>query len=408
MGVRYLVTDRLRPEFAVSPILEAMMEQDDLREQIGITDLGGDRRVCLRQVSGEVGVYALVPKCRYLDFCVGLTSGDSPAEADSTLICLVVRGSAGGEARFCRHVEPAEYAGRWYDLRLDVSDIGGSYAGISFAVEPSGEGGRTAVSWGRFELVKHDCAVLPVDGGYRVLTGRHGGALALTLRTGAGQFPVRLEHSRTDWQQQVRWIEEPASGSPEYVVWNLDGEGGQDPVVLSEVDFEIMDAKVIHTTNRYASSLVPVHDGDLCIYENQAALPRGLCVDRALFPELEGEGEAAGTLGTAKSIHRLPSHICGLASIESYEPEAVALRVDVDRDCLLLFQDNWYPGWGAKVDGRARPLLETDLGVRAVAVESGEHRVVLEYSPWTLRVGVAISVLGILLGIAYGKKVKES
>ena len=66
---------------------------------------------------------------------------------------------------------------------------------------------------------------------------------------------------------------------------------------------------------------------------------------------------------------------------------------------LLIFSEVHYPGWEATVDGERTELLRANYALRAVCVPSGEHRVVLRYTPSVLRTGALITGLT-MLGIA--------
>jgi uncharacterized membrane protein YfhO len=87
-----------------------------------------------------------------------------------------------------------------------------------------------------------------------------------------------------------------------------------------------------------------------------------------------------------------------------YEPERVVLDVSAEKDCILILQDTDYPGWTAHVDGRRRPIEGTDLGVRALTLEAGRHTVEMEYKPSSLRYGLILSCLGLVMTVAYATR----
>jgi len=175
-------------------------------------------------------------------------------------------------------------------------------------------------------------------------------------------------------------------------------------VVLAGKGVELVEAKLIHTASGVPVGLSPFYDGDMFIYENQAALPRGICVRQSLFGGLAPAAEPPGPLGIGKSVAGLASHISGRASVRLYDAGTVVLDVSAQEDCLLLLQDTWYPGWRATVDGVETPILPTDLGIRAVHLKQGKHEVVMEYRPGSFKLGLGLSLLGILLGVLYGAK----
>ncbi|HET7291166.1 MAG TPA: YfhO family protein [Vicinamibacteria bacterium] len=63
----------------------------------------------------------------------------------------------------------------------------------------------------------------------------------------------------------------------------------------------------------------------------------------------------------------------------------------------LVVRDSHAPGWRAFVDGSAAPLLRANGRHRAVPVPAGRHVVRFEYHPPGLRLGAAVSTLGLVL-----------
>jgi hypothetical protein len=156
----------------------------------------------------------------------------------------------------------------------------------------------------------------------------------------------------------------------------------------------------------YAAGFRPLYEGDLYVYDNPDALPKGICVERSLlFP---GGGSSEGLeIELTGHLEDLHSNLCGQAEFERYEPELVELLVQAESDCIFLFQDTYYPGWKAHVDGAPAEILPTDLGIRALELERGTHRVLMRFSPRSLHIGLILSIAGVILSIAYGLKTKN-
>lgn len=185
------------------------------------------------------------------------------------------------------------------------------------------------------------------------------------------------------------------------------GAFGEQTLVRTGEEIELVGARVLDTAGNAPVSLSPFYDGDMFIYENQAALPRGICVARSLFGGFDRSGGDPGMLEIAKSVTGLASHISGRTSVRFRGAGLVEADVSAEEASVLLLQDTWYPGWRATVDGVETPLLQTDLGIRALPVEQGEHEVIMEYEPGSFRLGLGLSLLGILLGVLYGAKTKR-
>ena len=147
-----------------------------------------------------------------------------------------------------------------------------------------------------------------------------------------------------------------------------------------------------------------IYEEDMIVYENEYALPKGFCVPAGRVSPSGRRGREA--VGVKEYMQDAANPTCGSVSIVSYEPEKVELRVSAAADCFLVFQDTYYPGWRARVDGADTRVLRTDLGFRSVAVTEGEHEVIMEFRPKSLNMGLILTGAGIALSILYGIKAK--
>jgi hypothetical protein len=402
MCVRYLVTDRPYPELTDSPIMRAMVDDRELRSRLGIVDVGGDRRFSLLLAPGEAcSLKVTVPECEYLGFSLGL-QGDAAGLGGALPGAVVVVGGRGGDVAL-RTGPLAE--GRWHDQRLDISESTGGPVQLIFRVPGAAPDPGLVVAWSRFEFVKRDCEVTEKAGGYQVDAGEADGALALTVASSDPLGRLRVGIAGPSDAHVPRFVGFVRPGGPGYVLVGA-GNYGKKTEVLSEEDFELLRARVIHTDGS-PLGLSPVYDGDILVYENCSAMPKGMCVDGSLFSGVGKTDPETGVLEIGELFDRLASHVCGRTSILSYEAQRVVAEISADKDCILLLQDTWYPGWRAWLDGVRAPIYRTDLGIRAVPVDQGDHELVMEYAPGSFRLGLILSVVGILLGVAYGAKAKR-
>jgi len=88
------------------------------------------------------------------------------------------------------------------------------------------------------------------------------------------------------------------------------------------------------------------------------------------------------------------------AQIKTYEADRIRLRTSTGASGLLVLSEAYFPAWKAYVDGRPVPLYVADHVLRAVPVPAGAHTVELRYESWSLRVGMAISLISYLALIA--------
>jgi hypothetical protein len=86
-----------------------------------------------------------------------------------------------------------------------------------------------------------------------------------------------------------------------------------------------------------------------------------------------------------------------------YGSDFNSLTVDLwsQREALLVVTDAWYPGWRATVNGRAAPIAEVNGFQRGIRVPAGNSSVVMRYEPWTIRVGIIVSLAALIAVIAW-------
>ena len=110
--------------------------------------------------------------------------------------------------------------------------------------------------------------------------------------------------------------------------------------------------------------------------------------DRAT-PVIEGAPPASG-----------PPSAPGKATFVVDGQREVTIAVDAARPAQLILGDTWYPGWKARVDGRAATIRPANAAFRAVAVPAGRHTVKFSYESAAVRFGAIISAVAALILIA--------
>jgi hypothetical protein len=80
----------------------------------------------------------------------------------------------------------------------------------------------------------------------------------------------------------------------------------------------------------------------------------------------------------------------------------VSVRVRARRPGLLVLHDTYFPGWRAYVDRDETRIHPANGAFRAVRVPAGEHTVRFAYEPTSVRVGLLLSGLGVLLALGGG------
>ena len=153
-------------------------------------------------------------------------------------------------------------------------------------------------------------------------------------------------------------------------------------------------------------------DGQIRVLEDTEAFPRTFLVPRArLAPSLgtalnemvhrpfhpDQEVILADDSNTETSVGALDRGGGGQATVTRYAADSVTIRTSAWADAWLVLSDTYYPGWVASVDGQPTPVLRGDVLFRVVAVPAGDHDVQFRFEPRSVRLGLAISVVSLLL-----------
>jgi Bacterial membrane protein YfhO len=152
--------------------------------------------------------------------------------------------------------------------------------------------------------------------------------------------------------------------------------------------------------------------GDVVLYENPQAFPRTFYVPRAVT-EADPVRRLAMIAGGQPDLHRTvilsappaagavggPPGATGEVRIESDRAERVQLGVRAEAPGFVVLTDQDYPGWSVTVNGEPAPVLPANHAFRAVPVPAGESTVVWTYRPWSVWIGIGIS-LATLIGVA--------
>jgi hypothetical protein len=152
-----------------------------------------------------------------------------------------------------------------------------------------------------------------------------------------------------------------------------------------------------------------IHRGEISIYRLRPTAPRALILrevevlpdDRELLsrvrsgrfdarelllleqppaPLPEGEGDASGRAEDSLRI-------------TEYQPDRVTLEASLEAPGFLLLLDTHFPGWKAYVGDRRAQIYRADYNFRAVALPAGPSRVVFEYRPASVAVGLSLSLM---------------
>lgn len=94
----------------------------------------------------------------------------------------------------------------------------------------------------------------------------------------------------------------------------------------------------------------------------------------------------------------------GACRIERFAAEEVAVRCAALGEALLVLAEGHGKGWSVTVDDRPAPLLRTNLVMRGVYLQRGDHRIVFRYRTPGLLAGLLLFVLGLLTAILLARR----
>jgi Bacterial membrane protein YfhO len=84
-------------------------------------------------------------------------------------------------------------------------------------------------------------------------------------------------------------------------------------------------------------------------------------------------------------------------SILEYTPNRVRYQVDAPALTLLVFNEIYFPGWKATIDGAEAPVLPFAVGLRSLNVTRGKHQIELRFRPPVFFVALGVSLLSFLI-----------
>jgi hypothetical protein len=98
--------------------------------------------------------------------------------------------------------------------------------------------------------------------------------------------------------------------------------------------------------------------------------------------------------------HAAPPGFSGDARVLEMRPDRLVVETEANASSHLVFVDAYDPGWHATLDGSPAPVLRANLAFRAVSVPAGRHRVEMRYLPRSVEIGLGLSALSVVLGLA--------
>jgi len=146
----------------------------------------------------------------------------------------------------------------------------------------------------------------------------------------------------------------------------------------------------------------PEH-AEVHLHRARAPLPRAFLVPRVVGLEEASALIAAGrfdplALASAAPLEPLanPYTQGAVESLELDGNNRVRVRARLDGDGFLVLTEQHFPGWRATVNGSEQAIAYADGIFRGLYLGAGEHEIVFEYAPRSLRIGLALAAVAAL------------
>jgi hypothetical protein len=152
-----------------------------------------------------------------------------------------------------------------------------------------------------------------------------------------------------------------------------------------------------------------VFDAAVRVYRNRLALPRAFAVwDYRVVPRMgdalsairdPGFEPARAVILDRDPVPRPEASPGRDATIRVsvYHATEVEVQAAMPAAGLVVLSDVYYPGWAATVDGAPAAILRANAAMRAVSVPRGGHVVRFVFTPASLRWGLAISAVTLVV-----------
>ncbi|MFN2200757.1 MAG: YfhO family protein [Caldilineaceae bacterium] len=219
-----------------------------------------------------------------------------------------------------------------------------------------------------------------------------------------------LDPSSLAGQERVTFYFAPESGAPghRYEVAFL-AAGGGDTATRLCMDDDGRPSLAVGGLDWYE---VPA--GEFYIYERAAPMPRAYVAYSAT--PVAGDIEAVYKLldesfdvrnGVVINASEAPVLQMGQpandhptaspADVTEDTPDRLVVHARAEQPGVLVLSERYHDGWRASIDGVRADVFPVNFVYRGVALEPGEHEVVFEFQPRSLRIGLGISASALVM-----------
>ena len=152
--------------------------------------------------------------------------------------------------------------------------------------------------------------------------------------------------------------------------------------------------------------IMPLQGGQTVPLQNPYAYGNAWFVDKVVYANNANEEiDQVGKLNLrheavadAKFKEQLgqsvPQDDTSIVKMTQYKPNNLTYEVKSSKGGVIVFSEIYYPGWKATVDGQPVELGRVNYVLRALNVKPGNHKVVLDFHPTSLKTTEAIAYVG--------------
>jgi hypothetical protein len=147
----------------------------------------------------------------------------------------------------------------------------------------------------------------------------------------------------------------------------------------------------------------------LTILENKNATPVVyLSSQAAVIPDATKALEHVRSIQFAPNVYTVLEEDPGLIqnveasmTVSEKKSSTMTATVRTSGDTLLVFAENYYPGWRATIDGKRTKIFRANYTFQAVRVPAGTHVVKFSFEVVYFRLAIAFTVIGLLIWLKF-------
>jgi hypothetical protein len=158
----------------------------------------------------------------------------------------------------------------------------------------------------------------------------------------------------------------------------------------------------------YGADWSQVYQGEVYIFERLAPVPRARVVyaaehipdDAQTVTRLLDDSFDLRNVAIVANPVELPAKAdipASRAEIVTYQDTRIVVKASAVQRGLLILGDQFHPGWQAYLDGQPVTIMRVNHVLRGVVVPPGEHQVVFQFAPASLRTGSWLSLAGVVI-----------